>query len=195
MRVLEKSLRLLLRYSPLNIYTNESGNITKKKDFKSKDIHKLRDGERLLVQFNSAGQPIGDSRSALSRWIASLMKEPNLCPRDAKDFREVKENYGGKLLRNLWNNANARMESHRVSGLYASEVEIDKEVLIYFMGDDKPGRARLFGTGVTKSQVKRLHDGSLITRNDGEIVIDDATTAKLHHLQNVFVQQQNRMQQ
>jgi len=92
----------MLRYSPLNIYVDESGNVTKKKDFKSKDIHKLQDGDRVLVQFNSAGQPIGDSRSALSRWMASLMKEPNLCPRDAKDFKEVKENYGAELLRNLW---------------------------------------------------------------------------------------------
>ena len=83
------------------MYVDESGNVTKKKDFKSKDIHKLQDGDRVLVQFNSAGQPIGDSRSALSRWMASLMKEPNLCPRDAKDFKEVKENYGAELLRNL----------------------------------------------------------------------------------------------
>ena len=87
------------------------------------------------------------------------------------------------------------MESHRASGLYATEVEIDKEVWTHFMGDDKPGRARLFGTGVTKSQVKCLRDGSLIKRNDGGIVIDDATATRLHHLQNVFVQQQNRMQQ
>ena len=58
------------------------------------------------------------------------------------------------------------MESHRASGLYASEVEIDNEVWTYFMGDDKLGRAQLFGTGVTKLQVKRLRDGSLITRND-----------------------------
>lgn len=91
------------------------------------------------------------------------------------------------------NDAKARMESHRASGLYATEVEIDKEVWTHFMGDDKPGRARLFGTGVTKSQVKRLCDGSLITRNNGDIVIDNATTTKLHHLQNVFVKQQNRM--
>ncbi|KAJ8424268.1 hypothetical protein Cgig2_003799 [Carnegiea gigantea] len=255
---------------------DESGNVTKKKDFKSKDIHKLRDGDRVLVQF-SAGQPIGDSRSALSRWMASLMKEPNLCPRDAKDFKEVKENYGAESLRNLrlkflipervdakkaftdifgikfrsirhkqnkhffqqaegnlqknlktiqqaaglfdddleqtlkqhqfavteieeeldklrrskdfsapqWskyknylkstgfkNDAKARMESHRASGLCATEVEIDKEVWTHFMGDDKPGRAQLFGTGVTKSQVKRLHDGSLITRNNGDTVLD-----------------------
>jgi len=48
----------MLRYSPLNIYVDESGNVTKKKDFKSKDIHKLRDGDRVLVQFNSAGQQL-----------------------------------------------------------------------------------------------------------------------------------------
>ncbi|KAJ8428986.1 hypothetical protein Cgig2_027715 [Carnegiea gigantea] len=94
-----------------------------------------------------------------------------------------------------FNDAEARMESHRASGSYATEVEIDKEVWTHFMGDDKPGRAKLFGTGVTKSQVKRLHDGSLITRNDGGIVTDNPTTTKLHHLQNVFVQQKNRMQQ
>jgi len=29
------------------------------------------------------------------------MKEPNLGHRDAKDFKEVKENYDAKLLRNL----------------------------------------------------------------------------------------------
>ncbi|KAJ8419612.1 hypothetical protein Cgig2_015006 [Carnegiea gigantea] len=80
---------------------DESGNVTKKKDFKSKDIHSLRDGDRVLVQFNSVGQPIGDSRSALSRWMVSFMKEPNLCPRDAKDFKEVMENCGAELLRNL----------------------------------------------------------------------------------------------
>ncbi|KAJ8420111.1 hypothetical protein Cgig2_023651 [Carnegiea gigantea] len=39
----------MLRYSLLNIYVDESGNVTKKKDFKSKDIHKLRDGDRVLV--------------------------------------------------------------------------------------------------------------------------------------------------
>ncbi|KAJ8426700.1 hypothetical protein Cgig2_025790 [Carnegiea gigantea] len=203
----------VLRYSPLNIYIDESGNVTKKKDFKSKDIHKLRDGERVLISFNSAGKPIRDPRSALSRWMVSLMKDPNLCPRDAKDFKKVKENYGAETLRNLWkysqngkatralnshthtagtkslaqyraefNDAKARMESHRASALYSSEVKIDKEVWTYFMGDDKPRQAQLFGMGVTKSQVKHLRDGSLITRNDGEIVIDNATTTKLHHL-------------
>ncbi|KAJ8435610.1 hypothetical protein Cgig2_032139 [Carnegiea gigantea] len=66
-----------------------------------KDKHKLQDGERVLVQFKSVRQPIRDSRSTLSRLMASLMKEPNLCPRDAKDFKDVKENYGAELLRNL----------------------------------------------------------------------------------------------
>ncbi|KAJ8425663.1 hypothetical protein Cgig2_015331 [Carnegiea gigantea] len=37
------------------------------------------------------------------------------------------------------NDAKARMESHRASGSYATEVEIDKEVWTHFMGDDKPG--------------------------------------------------------
>ncbi|KAJ8433595.1 hypothetical protein Cgig2_016525 [Carnegiea gigantea] len=36
------------------------------------------------------------------------------------------------------NDAKARMESHRASGSYATEVEIDKEVWTHFIGDDKP---------------------------------------------------------
>ncbi|KAJ8442690.1 hypothetical protein Cgig2_001783 [Carnegiea gigantea] len=226
--------------------------------------------------------------------MASLMKEPKLFPRDAKDFKEVKENYDAKLLRNLrekflipkgvdvekalsdifgikfrsmghkqnkelfqhtegnvrknlntilqaaglfgdeleqtlkqhqfamsdieeeldklpstkdfsvaralkshmhitgtesfaqycaeFNDAKARMERHRASGLFTSEFEINKEVWTYFMGDDKPGRGQLCGRKVTKSQVKCLRDVSLISRNVREIIIDDATTTKLHHL-------------
>ncbi|KAJ8423763.1 hypothetical protein Cgig2_021083 [Carnegiea gigantea] len=37
---------------------DESRNVTKKKDFKSKDIHKLRDGDRVLVQFNVLGNQL-----------------------------------------------------------------------------------------------------------------------------------------
>ncbi|KAJ8441899.1 hypothetical protein Cgig2_014368 [Carnegiea gigantea] len=244
---------------------DESDNVTKKRDFKSKDIHKLRDGDRVLVQFNSAGQLIGDYRSALSRWMVSLMKEPNLCPRGAKDFKEVKENYGAELLRNLrlkflipkcvdvekalltflassfeargisrTNTFSNKLKQHQFA-MTEIEEELDKlpcpkdfsvpqwskyknylksAEFKKYSQNGKAARAlksHMHTTRtksftqcraefdfnipvtspppprVTKSQVKCLRDGSLITRNDGDIIIDDATTTKLHHLQNVSV--------
>lgn len=61
----------------------------------------MPEGDRILVQINSLGQPIGHARSVLTRWMTELMKQPNLCPPDAENFKEVRDNYGAELLRNV----------------------------------------------------------------------------------------------
>ncbi|CAO2822803.1 unnamed protein product [Amaranthus hypochondriacus] len=76
-----------------------NGDCKLKHNMKVKDVYKLQEGEKVVVHVNECGQPIEDARRVLTRWMTKLVKQPNLCPPDVKDFHELKEICGCHLLR------------------------------------------------------------------------------------------------
>lgn len=75
------------------------GNIRKKQNMSVVDVMKMQEGERIKVDINERGQPIRGARGVLTRWITLHVRQPNICPPDAKDFREVRKLVGIQLLR------------------------------------------------------------------------------------------------
>ncbi|CAO2822804.1 unnamed protein product [Amaranthus hypochondriacus] len=82
------------------------------------------------------------------------------------------------------------MDEYRTSGKFTDEYTIQREAWDFCMGEDAPGRARSFGVGVTKSQVRGFrvelmnitnevlsfnHPNSIDNQLRGEITRLDAT--------------------
>lgn len=65
---------------------------------KVKDVFKMQEGEKVVVHVNECGQPIEEARRVLTRWMTELVKQPNLCPPDVKNFHELRDIYGCHLL-------------------------------------------------------------------------------------------------
>nr|GFA44751.1 hypothetical protein [Tanacetum cinerariifolium] len=64
----------------------------------TKDVYKLNDGEMIMVPFSDLNHPIKSVAGLFTRFMTLLVKEPKLCPLDAKNWKECKKNYGLKLI-------------------------------------------------------------------------------------------------
>lgn len=67
----------------------------------TKEVYKLEAGEIIVVPFNDRNQPIKSVGGLFTRFMTLLVKEPNLCPLDAKDWKECKKRCGIRLLMEL----------------------------------------------------------------------------------------------
>ena len=74
------------------------GNILRIQKMCVKQVYKLNEGEKVLVHVNAKYQLIGNAGGLCQRFMTLLLKEPNICPPDAKDWRECKEHCGVRLL-------------------------------------------------------------------------------------------------
>ena len=74
------------------------GNILRTQKMCVKQVYKLNEGEKVLVHVNPMYQLIGNAGGLCSRFMTLLLKEPNICPPDAKDWRECKKRCGVMLL-------------------------------------------------------------------------------------------------
>lgn len=64
----------------------------------TKDVYKLNQGEMILVHVNDRYQLIKDAAGLCTRFMTVLLKQPNLCPIGAKDWREVRTLCGARLM-------------------------------------------------------------------------------------------------
>ncbi|GJX29708.1 hypothetical protein Tco_0237787 [Tanacetum coccineum] len=67
----------------------------------TKDVYKLNEGEKILVHVDDRYQLIKDAARLCMRFMIVLLKQPNLCPIDAKDWRDVKTRCGARLMGEL----------------------------------------------------------------------------------------------
>lgn len=91
------------------------------------------------------------------------------------------------------NKAKLKMEELKATGLYTGQEEIENKIWKFLMGDDTSGRARGYGIGVTKSQVKRLRASSVTSANASSTQCDDVSAIRLQNLENTLVQQQKKL--
>ena len=74
------------------------GNILRIQKMCVKQVYKLNEGEKVLVHVNPKYQLIGNAGGLCQRFMTLLLKEPNICPPEAKDWKEGKERCGVRLL-------------------------------------------------------------------------------------------------
>ncbi|GJT68551.1 hypothetical protein Tco_1020031 [Tanacetum coccineum] len=79
---------------------DQHGNILRTTKMMTKDVYKLNEGDKILVHLNNRDQLIKDAAGLCTRFMTVLLKQPNLCPFEAKDWREVKTHGGGRLMGN-----------------------------------------------------------------------------------------------
>ena len=82
-------------------FTDQHGNTVRTAKMTTKDVYKLNEGEQILVHVNDRDQLIKDAAGLCTRFITLLLKQPNLCPIEAKDWREVKTRCGVRLMAEL----------------------------------------------------------------------------------------------
>nr|XP_043611508.1 uncharacterized protein LOC122583145 [Erigeron canadensis] len=80
---------------------DEQGNILRTQKMRAKDIYKLNEGEKVLVHLNENDQPVKASGGLCTRFMTLLLKQPNLCPIEARNWEEVKTGCGVRLLGEL----------------------------------------------------------------------------------------------
>ncbi|GJU17328.1 ribose 5-phosphate isomerase A [Tanacetum coccineum] len=79
---------------------DQHGNILRTTKMMTKDVYKLNEGEKILVHVNNRDQLIKDAAGLCTRFMTILLKQPNLCPFEAKDWCEVKTRRSGRLMGN-----------------------------------------------------------------------------------------------
>ncbi|GJX11494.1 hypothetical protein Tco_0201353 [Tanacetum coccineum] len=67
----------------------------------AKQVYKLNGSEKVLVHVNKDYQLIKNSGGLCSRFMTLILKEPNLCPPDAKDWKECKDSCAAMLIAEL----------------------------------------------------------------------------------------------
>ncbi|GJV56734.1 hypothetical protein Tco_1457739 [Tanacetum coccineum] len=129
-------------------------------------IVKLTEGEKVLVHVNDSFQLIKGAAGVCTRFMTILLSKPNLCPPEAKDWREIKARCGTLLLGELRLHKDIDdqlMQAldlidappnflHHQWELYKSNLRTPLPSVL----PDKPGQALGYGTGVTKSKVTKL---------------------------------------
>ncbi|KAK9078088.1 hypothetical protein SSX86_002145 [Deinandra increscens subsp. villosa] len=80
---------------------DEQGNILRTQKMRAKDVYKLKEGEKVLVHLNENDQPVKAAAGLCTRFMTLLLKQPNLCPIEAKNWEEVKTGCGVGLIREL----------------------------------------------------------------------------------------------
>ncbi|GJV88950.1 ribose 5-phosphate isomerase A [Tanacetum coccineum] len=78
-----------------------NGNILRTQKMTAKQVYKLNGGEKVLVHVNKDYQLIKNSGGLCSRFMTLILKEPNLCPPDAKDWKECKDSCAAMLIAEL----------------------------------------------------------------------------------------------
>ncbi|GKB76672.1 ribose 5-phosphate isomerase A [Tanacetum coccineum] len=75
---------------------NRDGNFLRTQTMTTKDVYKLNKGEMIVVPFNDLNQPIKSAVRLFTRFMTLLVKEPKLCPLDAKNWNRMyqKDNCG-----------------------------------------------------------------------------------------------------
>ena len=68
---------------------------------RAKDVYKLNNGEKILVHVNEFGQPIKAAAGVCTRFMTLLLKQPKLCPPEARDWPQAKACCGVRLLGEL----------------------------------------------------------------------------------------------
>ncbi|GKA14230.1 hypothetical protein Tco_0693876 [Tanacetum coccineum] len=68
-----------------------NGNILRTQKMTAKQVYKLKGGEKVLVHVNKDYQLIKNAGGLCSRFMTLILKQPNLCPPDAKDRKECKD--------------------------------------------------------------------------------------------------------
>ena len=84
-----------------NYLIDGEGNFLRTQIMTTKEVYKLEAGEIIVVPFNDRNQPIKSAGGLFTRFMTLLVKEPNLCPLDAKDWKECKKRCGIRLLMEL----------------------------------------------------------------------------------------------
>ncbi|GKB42670.1 putative reverse transcriptase domain-containing protein [Tanacetum coccineum] len=69
---------------------DEYGSILRVQKMTAKDVYKLTEGEKVLVHVNDSFQLIKGAAGVCTRFMTILLSKPNLCPPEAKDWREIK---------------------------------------------------------------------------------------------------------
>ncbi|GJR51514.1 hypothetical protein Tco_1402035, partial [Tanacetum coccineum] len=64
-------------------------------------VYKLNEGEMIVVPFNDLNQPVKSLAGLFTRFMILLVKEPKLCPLDAKNWKECKKCCSLKLIMEL----------------------------------------------------------------------------------------------
>nr|GEX48373.1 ARID DNA-binding domain-containing protein [Tanacetum cinerariifolium] len=80
---------------------DEYGSILRVQKMTAKDVYKLTEGEKVLVHINDSFQLIKGAAGVCTRFMTILLSKPNLCPPEAKDWREIKARCGTLLLGEL----------------------------------------------------------------------------------------------
>ncbi|GKA30258.1 tetratricopeptide-like helical domain, DYW domain protein [Tanacetum coccineum] len=80
---------------------DEYGSILRVQKMTAKDVYKLTEGEKVLVHVNDSFQLIKGAAGVCTRFMTILLSKPNLCPPEAKDWREIKARCGTLLLGEL----------------------------------------------------------------------------------------------
>ncbi|GKC18802.1 hypothetical protein Tco_1020952 [Tanacetum coccineum] len=80
---------------------DRDGNFLRTQTMTTKEVYKLNEGEMIVVPFNDLNQPIKSAAGLFTRFMTLLVKEPKLCPLDAKNWKECKKRCGLKLIMEL----------------------------------------------------------------------------------------------
>nr|GEU94081.1 hypothetical protein [Tanacetum cinerariifolium] len=78
-----------------------NGNILRTQKMTAKQVYKLKGGEKVLVHVNKDYQLIKNADGLCSRFMTLILKQPNLCLPDAKDWKECKESCAAMLIAEL----------------------------------------------------------------------------------------------
>ena len=84
-----------------DFFVDEYGSILRTQKMTAKDVYKLSKGEKVLVHVNDTFQLIKGATTVCTRFMTLLLRQPNLCPPEAKDWREIKARCGVLLLGEL----------------------------------------------------------------------------------------------
>ncbi|GJS58668.1 hypothetical protein Tco_0653452 [Tanacetum coccineum] len=79
-----------------------NGNILRIQKMTAKHVYKLNGGEKVLVHVSEDYQLIKNAGGLCSRFMTLILKETNLCPPDAKDWKECKDSCAAMLIAKLW---------------------------------------------------------------------------------------------
>ncbi|XP_071716659.1 uncharacterized protein [Rutidosis leptorrhynchoides] len=136
---------------------DKNGNIIRKQTMTTKDVTKLKTGEKVLVHLNGFDQPIRSAGSLCTRYMGNLLKQQRFCPIEAKDWREVKRRCGVIL-----------MEDIRGKFSLPERENVDR-VLLLILGDKYRARKYNVKDKLFKSVIEKLK-----LREADNIGIDDA---------------------
>ncbi|KAM7262369.1 hypothetical protein ACFE04_021446 [Oxalis oulophora] len=86
---------------------DRAGVVLRNQEMSAKDVYKkVMTSERILVHVNDHSQTIGAAGGVCTRFMSSVIAQPNICPLDAKNWPEAKQIAGVRLLGELRYNRN-----------------------------------------------------------------------------------------